>query len=359
MYLKFSDEDVIYTQIQYIAKEKCFRLMSDEGMYIECEKFLELDDEYNLEDYCFAILNTKTLNRENDIFQVYDKQADVRLGWIFPIQALVSKDHDYIDNIYFLKYAYVATYLLLSSISEENMRNSKDSLKITDFYPEDAIIFVLCISNCNKIKNFCIEDYTVDLFGYGYSFLSGSDEAKEDICVDKRVNVRRISEDVRDKSFIIEVFKSLLVQTSLLPLAKFHMLYQIIELLIGDIFSYEFKKFNCKIGENTNNLFDMKDDLQKITGEKYRVRELFGTYTHLDSVQKEQLMDVCNEILRVSDKKEKLEVGDSLYAVRCLIFHNYGSIPTEFRKLVRDINNILEKVVIELLITFHFPNPNL
>ena len=64
-------------------------------------------------------------------------------------------------------------------------------------------------------------------------------------------------------------------------------------------------------------------------------------------------MDVCNEILKESSKKEKADVGDSLYSVRCLVFHNYGSIPSKARKLIEAINEIFEKVVIELLITFY------
>ena len=63
-------------------------------------------------------------------------------------------------------------------------------------------------------------------------------------------------------------------------------------------------------------------------------------------------MDVCNEILKEASKKEKVDVGDSLYSVRCLIFHNYGSIPSAARELIKSINEIFEKVVIELLIAF-------
>ncbi len=131
------------------------------------------------------------------------------------------------------------------------------------------------------------------------------------------------------------------------------MLYQIVELLIGDIFSYEFTSFSKKISEDTNNLFDLKDELQKLTGEKYRVKELFNTYSRINGTLKEKLMDVCNEILKEASKKEKADVGDSLYSVRCLVFHNYGSIPSKARKLIEAINEIFEKVVIELLITFY------
>lgn len=80
---------------------------------------------------------------------------------------------------------------------------------------------------------------------------------------------------------------------------------------------------------------------------------MFNTYSRIDGILKEKLMDVCNEILKEASKKEKVDVGDSLYSVRCLVFHNYGSIPSEARKLIEAINEIFEKVVIELLITFN------
>ena len=354
MYLKFSDDDEVYSHVKYDAEEKCFYAVNSRNGCLKCENCLSLNIEDNLEDYCFKILNTNILNRENDIFQVYDKQANVRLGWIFPIQALVSGEHDFAENSFFLKYAFIAISLLLDNINEENIRNSSEALRITDFYKEDAIILVLCKSNCRLINDFCFDDYIVDLFGYGYSCFPYSAIGEKDVYVEKRINIRRISADVKEKMFIVEVFKSLLVQTYLLPLAKFHMLYQIIELLIGDIFSFEFTNFSKKISEDTNNLFDLKDELQKLTGEKYRVKELFSnTYSRIDAVLKDKLKDVCNEILNKASKKEKFDVGDSLYSVRCLVFHNYGSIPSEARGLIEAINEIFEKTVIELLITFH------
>lgn len=353
MYLKFCDDDEVYSHVKYDVKEKCFCAINSKNVPLKCENHLNLNVEEDVADYCFNILNSDVLNRENDIFQVYDKQENVRLGWIFPIQALLSDEHDYAENSFFLKYAYIAIYLLLNKIDEENMRNSSEVLKITDFYSEDAIIFVLCKSNCKQIKDFNYEDYIVDLFGHGYSCLPYSTIGEKDVCVEKRINIRKISKYIKEKMFIVEVFKSLLVQTDLLPSAKFHMLYQIIELLIGDIFSFEFINFSNKISEDTNNLFDLKDELQKLTGEKYRVKELFNTYSRIDKILKDRLMNVCNKILKEASKKEKADVGDSLYSVRCLVFHNYGSIPAEARELIKDINEIFEKVVIELLITFN------
>ncbi len=353
MYLKFKDEDVIYSHVDYDLEKGCFTVFNSKEGCLKCETCLNLIVEKDVNDYCFEILGTDILNRENDIFQVYDRQQNVRLGWIFPIQALLSNEHDYAQNSFFLKYAYIAIYLLLDSIDEESKRESSDILEITDFYSEDAIIFVLCKSNCGQIKNFAVDDYTVDLFGYGYSFWQYSSSVKKEVDVGKRINIRRISNDIKEKFFIIEVFKSLLIQTERSPLARFHMLYQMVELLIGDIFSYEFIELSSKISADTNNLFDLKDELQRLSGEKYRVKELFSTYSHMDGTIKEKLRDACNEILKQSAKKEKADVADSLYSVRCLIFHNFGSIPSKAREIIKDINVIFEKVVIELLVTFN------
>ena len=102
MYLKFYDEDAVYTQVIFDQFKKSFSLSSSEGIFLECEKYLELDNEYNPQDYCFEIFYASALNRENDIFQVYDKQEDVRLGLIFQIQSLDSDSHDYEDIIYLL-----------------------------------------------------------------------------------------------------------------------------------------------------------------------------------------------------------------------------------------------------------------
>lgn len=364
MYLKFSDEDEVYSHVKYDAEEKCFYAVDSKNVCLKCENSLNLNVEENLEDYCFEILNTDILNRENDIFQVFDKQANVRLGWIFPIQALLSDEHDYAENSFFLKYAYTAIYLLLENVDEENKRNSSEILRITDFYSEDAIILVLCKSNCNLINGFCYEDYIVDLFRYGYSCVPYSTIGEKDVYEGKRINkgkrinIRRISKNVKERDFTLEVFKSLLVQTNLLPFAKFHMLYQIVELLIGDIFSHEFTDFSKKISEDGNDLFDLKDELQRIAGEKYRVKRLFNEYSHIGGMLKEKLMDVCNEILKESSKEVKVNAEESLYSVRCLVFHDYGSIPSEARELIKAINEVFEKVVIELLVSFNFPVKN-
>jgi hypothetical protein len=97
--------------------------------------------DYELEDYSLFILKSFELNRENDIFQVYEKVADLRIGWIFPIQALVSNKHGCAENEHFLKYAYVAFYKLL--LNQEDYSHFTPSIeqienyKLTDFYGDN------------------------------------------------------------------------------------------------------------------------------------------------------------------------------------------------------------------------------
>ena len=126
------------------------------------------------EDYSLFILKSFELNKENDIFQVYEKVADLRIGWIFPIQALVSNKHGCAENEHFLKYAYVAFYKLL--LNQEDYSHFTPSIeqiedyKLTDFYGDNIIILILFKTNIQKIANFNIDNYLASLYSHSYYY---------------------------------------------------------------------------------------------------------------------------------------------------------------------------------------------
>ena len=74
----------------------------------EVEYELDIYPDYENVDYSVHLFHNDYLNAENDIFQLYDYSSNTRIGWIFPIQALLSQDHNYAENEHFLKYAYVS-----------------------------------------------------------------------------------------------------------------------------------------------------------------------------------------------------------------------------------------------------------
>ena len=64
--------------------------------------------EYSPERFDMVRLNNNRRDYvENNIYQVFASPLNKRIGWIFPGQALFSSQHDYADNPFFLKYAYV------------------------------------------------------------------------------------------------------------------------------------------------------------------------------------------------------------------------------------------------------------
>lgn len=159
------------------------------------------------EDYSLFILKSWVLDKENDIFQVFDKEFykepnRVRLGWIFPIQALLSNEHQYADNKHFLKYAYVAFLKLLKNEEKYTTFNPQfttitNNYELTDFYGEDIIILVLSNSSLQKIDNFQIDNYITSLYSYGYYFCEPTENLKE-------IDTRSDSENPSGKKLIIQ-----------------------------------------------------------------------------------------------------------------------------------------------------------
>ena len=59
-------------------------------------------------------------------------------------------------------------------------------------------------------------------------------------------------------------------------------------------------------------------------------------------------------MLQDNEKKYKEnDVGNNLYAVRCLIVHNLYSLDEDGRELLKELNNSFLDVVLDILFTFH------
>lgn len=135
MRFKFIDPEVECVAFQYNDADNIFEIKDAEDNLI-CEYYpeLKLDAEYNPQEFeCHLLKNDREDYSENSIFQVYASKK--RIGWIFPIQALMSEQHDYVENRFFLKYAYVACYWLLENIKCDNQRFS-EKVELSDFYSD-------------------------------------------------------------------------------------------------------------------------------------------------------------------------------------------------------------------------------
>jgi len=314
------------------------------------KSLLSLDNSFVPDDFemCFLYNNNDGVS-ENSIFNLF---ADgIRIGWIFPIQSLESQEHDYVHNEFYLKYAYIVVYKLLQ-MAEFGDREYSD-FTLLDYYPENIQILVYDKGNVSKIEHFDISKYSVDLFRKGYSFCGeGNVFTKLDV-VDKNIRVKQLPKPIRDISYINVLFMELIpLQES--SYSKFHLIYQIIEILIGVVFNYKFKSFIQEIEDSPDNLFEKREKLGKITTEKERVIWLFSNFSGVELQKREILNSLCEKILQDNEKNyEENNVGNNLYAVRCLIVHNLYSLDEDSRELLNELNNSFLDAVLDILFTFH------
>lgn len=354
MAIKIKNEKKLISLNKLIFKEdNIFELSGqnfDEKVLINIICPLELDNEYDERTDQFDIYLLKNPNvNENSIFQVYDVDTKIRLGWIFPIQALVSKEHDYSQNKYFLKYAYIAIKKLLQKdieIENKDFDYLKEDFTILDFYKDDYIVLVIDNENTSKIEEYNINDYIVGLYKYGYCF-NGYNSLDHFSEINKNLNLHRIKKSFRNEQYIIELYKDFLgSETSYL--LKFYLLYQVIEMAIEKIFNIEFKSIVNSINDNPKELFDKKDELATIANEKHRVKLLFGSYCSKIDCRNE-LKNSCDELLESQGKKIGDSMETSLYSVRNLLVHCYREIKSNNKECIQEINSFFEECIIQLL----------
>jgi hypothetical protein len=262
MALKITDEldtDIELSQVTWNPKINRFELADSAGSFKkEIEYVLKPDlGKFPLDDYVIYIFQNNNI-LEKHIFQVSESDVNETIGFIFPIQALVSAEHDYTDHKHFLIYAFKAFYKLLKQDNEVPflVPANKTSLNLTDFYPADAVILILWEKRCReKIKNFNIANYCPFLYQYGYYYANtteslankgtnGFGEKHREMLdsLKKTIKIKRISSHIENNDYIIQLFTNLLPYQAH-PLVVFHLLYQVIELLMPMIARIRLRKF--------------------------------------------------------------------------------------------------------------------
>lgn len=364
MRIKFEDSDTEYTELSYDKIANTF-LISGEGDTIECKPPLSVIKEYTPTNFSYVFLhNDREDCVENSIFQVKVKaeHRDIRIGWIFPLQALVSNEHDYSDNEHFLKYAYVAYWLLLDGIEEKDdeAKRLPETIDIRDYYDENSIMLVMDKENIAQIHDFSLEDYYIDLFRKGYSYIGhGNLISQINQIEDKALNLKKISSDIKSPSVLTELFKNSIPLKIDNEFARFLLYYQVVEILISNIFEHSFSFFMQSFQNGQYDLFEKKEELDKMANEKIRVRQLFSSYSSIKDEDLSALNVSCCELLIRCNKNTSERQADNLYAVRCLIAHElYSVLNNHLDDVLKRINDVFIDVLMDILFSFKKPAEN-
>lgn len=355
MQIKYIDGHCIYSSFLYDAEENVFRISGEQSEFLEYSPILKLDNEYNPNNFFYILLTNESPScTENSIYQVY--VSEQRIGWIFPIQALVSKEHDYSNNAFFLKYAYVASYLLLESIKDDNRRETPDQLLLEDYYDAKRSILVIDKENVAKLDTFSIDNYIVGLYKYGYAY-SGRGNIFAEFPgseIRRRLNLKAVSTQLTMIPNINYLFKEQL------PIAeneviRFHLCYQIIELLISIVFEDQFQRVLKKIQTDSEELFNQRELLADIVGEKYRIKLLFNNYISCETSYCTDLDMACKRLLLLNKKDISQTYYENLYSVRCLLVHRLYSLTADSYQILQEINRPFLNVVMDILFSFKKP----
>lgn len=363
---EFSNTTYFLTEVtpKFNSNEFCFELSDSSGIKVYIDYVLALSADYKPEDYSLFIFKSWILNGENNIFQAYEKDINERIGWIFPIQSLVSTDHKYVDDPHFLKYAYVTFYKLLMNQEQHETfttyLQTTDSYRLTDFYGNDIIILVLSNTKIQKIENFHIDNYLTSLYSYSYYYCQPIDNFKRIGCRasfqspgDTRLILQRNSIYLQGEVYLHRLFKSLL-KTEEHPLVRFYLLYQVIELIIEIIFQKSFlEKINTFQNNTDRNIYELKESIAYISSEKERISKLITSLEkYFDGNTKTNLLLYCNDLLISFNSETKTSLALALYSVRSLIVHKFRKLPEENLPKIAEINQEFENILIKIILNY-------
>jgi hypothetical protein len=325
---------------------------------------LETAGNYKTEDFECIPFISPIFYKESNIFEIHVEDKKIgRLGWIFPIQSIISIEHSYSQNEHFLKYAFVTfRKLLLGEFFTTDIIidvSSFDSeIQIDQIYPSSLIVLSLSKAKTKNINVFSVEDYLPDLYIHKYFLCEFPEEDSQvqrintDLSETSKVTIRPIAEDLKEEIYIKSLFKNHFKQNNH-PLVQFHLLYQIIELLIIRVYDCEINRIVTIASERTKPFHDIKKEIENLIKEETRIRKLFADYLLGEIATEELLIQACNKLLKLVNK-EKTGLVDAFYHVRNTLVHNYRSISNTIAHIddLSKINIEFEKVLVDVLIYY-------
>lgn len=360
------DEDYTLDTVSFIKEEiNYFRLgcSHDLSVSVDIPFILQPFDQYDDQEFICHIFQSNKHYKESDIFQIYEKNVNNRIGWVFPIQALLSNEHSFANNEHFLKYAYIAFKNLITKEVNGNfgkiqVAGKELEMNLDDIYNSSLIILCLCVEQTNKVQNFNIDNYLPSLYLNQYYFFNDKTNVKSthttlgpfvddiDMVPISKKKISSVKVNLLDENFIKFLFKNYL-NVDQHPLVEFHLLYQVVELLIEKLLAEELKAISLTAHEKDP--FELKDEIMGALTEINRIKKLFNEGVIFYS-EKKLYCEIFNEFL-VSFDKEELDLPSAIYKIRNIVVHRYREvIDKNLINRVVKINRALEEIVVSLLV---------
>lgn len=288
-----------------------------------------------LRQYSFSFLS-KVDFKENDIFMVQISEGGHthRLGWIFPLIALGSKEHDRWGCPHFEVYARVGGSIIAGAC-DESVNENTHVIILND---ERALALDLYVENL-----------AVSLMRYGYYPISSSTLFRNGLCTvsgidNGKLSVRKALAPSEYVPYVRRLILELLPKV-LDPLSRFLSIYQVYELLMERYFHTLMDEYRLK----RITIGTMRERMNDLSNERKLINGVFSRCEIRQAVNDEE-----RELLRRlfgDDREEqyyrKISLQDFIYDLRNAIVHNYHKY--ELSSLMSEISERMELVLVEVL----------
>tara|TARA_R110000751_G_scaffold133929_1_gene236341 strand:+ start:1409 stop:2503 length:1095 start_codon:yes stop_codon:yes gene_type:complete len=306
------------------------------------------EKEFAFNQYEVIILENKSLDAENDIFLVNEIDLNKGIGWIFPLSTLESNDNDYAEKDFFNQFRYLTHQKLLSSsfFLKKEIIEKKQRFLLSDLFEDDLIILVVSLEALESPLDIC--SYLPSLANKGY-FLKNEHDLKykcpSDILVNwyrgkKKINIQKATNLVYQTDYSKKLYTNYLKSLDH-HLIRFHLIYQIIENHLTDLFNSEFDKILDNYSNDLVTKNNFIESINKVRNERENIRKVLKEIKPNDGTfEKSMLIGLkrdCREFLDQYGVEEKTDLGDLLYDIRNILVHNYREVKDRELILLNDI----------------------
>jgi hypothetical protein len=336
-------------------------------------KFEENAKKFNESDFDIHFFKNRFRFNEQCIFKLYKENTnnDNAFGWFFPIsvfnegQQIIETDIEKINALekssnerFLIEQVLYPAFRCLLLDKNDHSKNVEEISNLSDFYDSEAYILIIHSETFSKKLQLKIEFILPDLFSNGFCYIEKQIDfdKKEDLKKNTKnevpkfgnLVVKSISPQLIGEVYIHELFKGLLSE-KLHPLMRFHILYQVIELLINKIgyqnFEQEKAQVTNKQFNNYKEITDFLDDFKM--NESSRIKQLFETKSTV-SVSKYPL-------IMTTSLAQKEDLAPRVYEIRNKLVHGFHFLKTQDPTIeveIEQLNREFEQLIVETIIQY-------
>lgn len=350
----------ILDQLSFDSETSTFTLFNNEGEDSISVSYIpkKETEEFDFDNFDIFVFENNSLIAENDIFLVNEVVLKKGIGWVFPLSALESNDNDYAEKLFFNQYRFLAYQKILdqSFFIKKEVNEKKEIFLLSDLFESQLIIFVLSKSELTGDSGFKITDYFPSFAIHGYFYKNNyelkytcpSDHLVKQFRGKRNISITKANNPIYQSNFAQKLYINYLKSLDH-HLIRFHLLYQVIENHITDLFNIEFEKILIQYSDKSITKNNFIESISKIRNERENIRKVLSDIKPNDGTfEKSILINLkrdCKEFLSHYGVEEKNELGDLLYDVRNVLVHNYRSVEDDNIILLDEITFEFEIII--------------